>query len=53
MLSEYQFLSEVPEEHQKYVERLRKFLRDYEELNDLWEKEENTDMDLYNAIIDT
>lgn len=53
MLSDYQFLDEVPAEHQKYVDKLRSYLNDTEETNDLLEKEESTDLELYNNIIDT
>lgn len=53
MLSDFQFLEEVPTDHQKYVERLRSYLNDTEELNDLLGKEESTDIELYNNLIDT
>lgn len=53
MISDFQFLESVPSEHQKYVDRLRSFLSDTEDLNDLLGEKESTDLELYNNIIDT
>lgn len=53
MLQDYQFLDEVPAEHQKQVDAFRKFLRDYPEVNELLADRESTDLELYNALIDT
>lgn len=47
------FPAEVPEKYQKHVNRLRAFLQDTTELNELLEGQESTDLDLYRAIIDT
>jgi|AntRauTorcE11897_2_1112592.scaffolds.fasta_scaffold00088_21 hypothetical protein len=44
--------SSVPADMQGRVDRLRKFLGDTEQLNDLTEAQENTDIELYYALQD-
>lgn len=44
------FASAVPDGYQKYVDKLRDFLNDKEQLNDLLEDEESTDLELYQAL---
>lgn len=42
----------IPSEYQTKVDRLRNFLNDTKELNDLKEVQESTDEDLYYALLD-
>lgn len=53
MIEDYLFMNDVPEEIQPMVNRLRHFLSDYSELNELLGDEESTDLDLFRALIDT
>ena len=53
MIDDYLFLNEVPEEANKYVLRLRRYLEDFTESNELLGVEESTDLELFNALIDT
>jgi len=45
-------LTTVPPEHQVFVDRLRRYLRDKPEFNTLLDKQENEDIYLYSAIQD-
>lgn len=50
-LEDKNFLEEVPEEDVKYVNRLRRDLRDFAVRNELRDVEENSDLELYLAIV--
>jgi len=45
-------MAAIPEAHKLKVDKFRDFLRDREELNILIEKQESTDLDLYQALQD-
>ena len=52
-LEEKNFLEEIPEEDQKYVNRLRRDLRDLAEKNELKDMQESTDLELYYSLINS